>query len=153
MEYRKIEEFPNYEINENAEIRNKKTGRILKPYLSQGYYRISLIKEKNIQMSAAVHRLLAIAFIPNKEKRPIIDHINQDKTDNRISNLRWSTYKENANNVDPIKRKHKTRIKHELGLLLCIETNKWVLKNKKIIVYYDNIDDAIYDLKKLTRSD
>lgn len=152
MEYKIIKEFPNYEINENCQIRSIKSGRFIKPYLQKGYYRVSLTIEKGKQKSAAVHRLLASAFIPNLDNKPIIDHINQDKTDNRIENLRWSTYKENANNVDPIKRKHKSyseRIKFKYGLIFCEENKKWIVKNKEEKILYDNIEDAFSKLKDI----
>jgi hypothetical protein len=148
MEYKKIKEYENYEINEYGEIRNIKTGKILKPYLQQGYYRISLIKEKNVKKSEAVHRLVAITFIPNVDDKPIIDHINQNKTDNHVLNLRWSTYKENAKNVNLEKRKQKTnRIKSKISLRFCEDVKKWfvVTKNKK--VEFENLDDAFNYLK------
>lgn len=148
MEYRKIKNYENYEVNENGDVRNIKTDRIMKPYLSQGYYRISLIKSKNVKKSEAIHRLVAIAFIPNVENKPIIDHINQNKTDNNISNLRWSTYKENANNVDLIKRRQKNdRMKLKIGLLFCENINKWIVKTKNKKVEFDDINDAFEYLK------
>ena len=148
MEYRKIKDYENYEVSENGDVRNIKTGRIMKLYLSQGYYRVSLIKSKNVKKSEAVHRLVAIAFIPNIDNKPIIDHINRDKTNNNVSNLRWSTYKENANNVDLEKRKQKSeRIKLKIGLLFCENINKWIVKTKNKKVEFDNIDDAFKYLK------
>lgn len=154
MEYRKIKDYENYEVSENGDVRNLKTGRIMKLYLQQGYYRVSLIKCKNVKKSEAVHRLVAIAFIPNIDNKPIIDHINQNKTDNNISNLRWSTYKENANNVDLVKRRQKTeRIKLKIGLLFCENINKWIVKTKNKKIEFNDIDDAFEYLKLKTGSD
>lgn len=62
-----------------------------------GYLHASLNKNGNNKKNK-VHRLVSKAFIPNPENKPCIDHINGDKTDNRVENLRWCTHKENMNN-------------------------------------------------------
>lgn len=67
----------------------------------QGYYIVDLYKN-GVKTTRKVHRLVAETFIPNPENKRCIDHINTIKTDNRVSNLRWASYEENANN--PITR-------------------------------------------------
>lgn len=80
---------------ENDKNRKEK---ILKPYKNKlGYLCINLCRDNKVKQMY-VHRLVAIAFIPNPENKPCIDHINTIPNDNRVENLRWVTYKENMNN-------------------------------------------------------
>lgn len=71
--------------------------KVMVPHLHYGYYQILLFKGGKMKC-IRVHQLVARAFIPNPENKPCIDHINAIKTDNRVENLRWCTYKENSNN-------------------------------------------------------
>jgi hypothetical protein len=71
-----------------------KKRHILSPPLSCGYPRVSLFKNK-IQKLHHVHRLVATAFIPNPDNKPVVNHINSVRTDNRVGNLEWCTVKEN----------------------------------------------------------
>ena len=75
--------------------RVKCNGEIVEPYMSNRYLNIG---------SFRIHRAVAELFVPNPENKPIIDHINTVRTDNRACNLRWVTHKENSNN--PLTRKH-----------------------------------------------
>lgn len=61
-----------------------------------GYIRIKLIKD-NKGWTPMVHRLVAKAFIPNPENKPVINHKDGNRANNDVENLEWVTYKENAN--------------------------------------------------------
>jgi hypothetical protein len=63
----------------------------------QGYIIISLNKN-GVQYTKIVHRLVAETFIPNPENKPEVDHIDADKTNNTVKNLRWATKSENMRN-------------------------------------------------------
>ena len=92
-----------YRIYKNGEVEslvgNKK---ILKPYINnKGYLVIRLSKkdEKGENLiKFRVHRLIATAFIPNPDNKEQIDHLDGNRTNNSISNLKWKTHKENMLN-------------------------------------------------------
>lgn len=63
----------------------------------KGYCRVRLSYNYKTNFKS-VHRLVAEAFIPNPENKPEIDHINGNREDNRVENLRWATHSENMNN-------------------------------------------------------
>lgn len=70
--------------------------RILKPFATRtGYLLVKLTKDKK-EKSYQVHRLVAIAFIPNPENKPQINHKNGKREDNNLLNLEWVTASENA---------------------------------------------------------
>ena len=71
--------------------------KIRKPSIcSNGYLQVILYKNKTIK-HFSVHRLVAIAFIPNPNNLPCVNHIDECKTNNVASNLEWCTHKENIN--------------------------------------------------------
>lgn len=88
-----------YEVSNIGQVRNIRTGRILKQKIgsgSNGYCRVGLHKD-GVQKWFSVHRLVALAFIPNPNNLPEVNHKDECKTNNRIDNLEWCTGKYNKN--------------------------------------------------------
>ena len=70
--------------------------KILKPGIGNGYKKVSLWKNNSSKMFL-IHRLVALAFIPNNENLPIVNHKDENRLNNAVDNLEWCTYEYNNN--------------------------------------------------------
>lgn len=87
-----IPEFSEYYlVSNNGNVFSKHTDRVMTPKISHtGYCRVTLCNN-GYQKVVSVHRLVAMAFVPNPLNKPTVNHINEIKTDNRAINLEWAT--------------------------------------------------------------
>ena len=135
-DWKPINGHPDYYISSHGRVKSLKNNDevILKQSKTRlGYVRVWLYnngcrKEKHL------HRLIALAFIPNPDNIPEIDHINRKKDDNRIENLRWVSRSNNCINVNA---------RNKLN-----QKNIYLTKNNnyKVLIYrnYEKIIDSIY---------
>ena len=87
-----------YQVSIFGRVKSLKFGKekILKPGTNAcGYLQVILCKDGKKKV-CNVHRLVANAFLPNPNNLPEVNHINEIKTDNRVSNLEWMTSKDNT---------------------------------------------------------
>ena len=95
-----INGFSRYLIYENGDIYSKCYKKFMKTHLDRnGYFQTVLLNDDNKRKNMKVHRLVALAYIPNHDNKPCVDHIDQNKTNNHVSNLRWATNSENQQNI------------------------------------------------------
>ena len=93
------EETTNYEVSTKGRVRNKK-GQIIKQFDNgYGYLRVTLYF-KSRKRAKKVHILVADAFIPNENPQVLtdVDHIDRNKYNNCVENLRRTTHQQNMNN-------------------------------------------------------
>ena len=99
-------------INYSDGVKHLHKGRILKPYKdareNKGYLRVEL-KKDGIFKKFAIHRLVAQAFIQNPSNLPEVNHKDEVKTNNRVSNLEWCDGKYNVNYGTAIQRRAEKR--------------------------------------------
>lgn len=86
----KLTHNENYEVSSSGQVRNKKTGHMMKMMNANGY---SIVKING--RGERVHRLVATAFLPNPDKKPQVNHKRLPKTNNCVANLEWCTASEN----------------------------------------------------------
>lgn len=97
-----IRDYSYYKISSLGRVcstRNNKSIILTPKPLSSGYVTVHIIKDDKTSHHERVHRLVAETFIPNPEKKEIVDHINRNRSDNRVENLRWVTAAENGQNI------------------------------------------------------
>ena len=95
-----------YEVSNLGNVRNKNTKVVLSQEdTGNGYLCVGLQMDKGVYKKTRVHRMVAMAFLEfqRTEERNEVDHINGNKSDNSVDNLRWCTHKENMNN--PVTRR------------------------------------------------
>ena len=88
----------NYSITENGQMYSHRTGKWLKPSTDKYGYKYYVVSINSNRFTIKAHRAVAMAFIPNPDNKPTVDHINGDRKDNRVENLRWATHKEQQAN-------------------------------------------------------
>ena len=94
-----------YFVTEDGEI-FKQNKKISQSKMSRGYLSVSLHLEKGQKgKTFYVHRIVAEVYIENLDQKPIVNHINGNKFDNKVSNLEWSTYQENSHHSVTVLRK------------------------------------------------
>jgi hypothetical protein len=141
--FKNTADYHNYSVSNFGRVRNDRTGRIMTNVLnSLGYHVVTLSKNGKAK-NFGVHRLMAIAFIENVHDKICVDHINNIRCDNRLENLRWATFVENAQNVKLL-NVNKSGVK---GVFFDNIRNKWkvgitINGKSKHIGYYTNIEDA-----------
>ena len=96
MKWEDVEGFENYyEVSSEGDLRRKSTGRILKPKIDKDGYLEYCLCVNSQRTYRRGHRLVAIAFIPNPEDKPEVNHKDNIKHHNYIDNLEWVTDSEN----------------------------------------------------------
>jgi hypothetical protein len=141
--YKNIIGFENYEVSNYGNVRNITTGKIMKSSLNKdGYYIIDLY-HNNKRKTFLLHRLVGKAFIDNPQNKSMIDHIDNDRTNNNVNNLRWASNSENQHNKK-ISKNNTTGFK---GVTFCKKLNKYKAQimiggKYKYIGSFDKLEDA-----------
>ena len=124
--------YPNYTISSTGIVTNIRFDRVLEDYVSPDGYRYLNLCNTTGQKKFSVHRLLALAFIEPVDGKYTIDHINRDRSDNRLENLRWADRCDQAQNTD-VHRDNKLQHKY-----ICKYGNHFIVQIRRhyTMVFY-----------------
>jgi|TARA_Y100000310_G_scaffold301575_1_gene338161 hypothetical protein len=139
--YKKIPILENYEIDTLGNVRNIKTKRILKDRADGDDYRQINLRLNKKPVTYLIHRLVAITHISNLHNFKFVDHIDRNRTNNKVSNLRWVDSKANLENRKFLKDK----------CYIVFDKDNFKVKNSldSMTYTYNNLSEAVNKFKSL----
>ena len=139
-EWRLVPGYETYEVSNTGKVRtnnwkNQGIQKEMAPSIWRNSYQVNLFKNGK-QKCMRVHRLVAMAFIPNPRQCREINHIDGNRLNNNVSNLEWCTRAEN------LAHEHSTNLgdKAKEGLRRCA-----VVKRKAIVAYFKDGSEKEYE--------
>ena len=127
-----IDGYKNYQVSWWGRVRNATTARILKGSLSSnGYLTVGLSKNRKPK-THYIHQLVAREWVSNPEEKRCVDHIDGNKVNNHLDNLRWATHAENSRNM----KKHSDGSSIYKGVSWDKKATKWraqIIVSKRVV--------------------
>ena len=139
--------YENYLIYDDGRVYSKKRNIFLKPKDNGlGYKQICLCNNGG-QKWTYIHRLVALHYIPNPENKPQVDHLDRDRSNNNLSNLRWVTSLENNQNKGENKTKYKSNTSGVKNIYYHKQRNKWryekTINENRHSKYFKTFEEAV----------
>lgn len=126
-----VRDYPNYEVSNHGRVKRLRDGKEMKQPPNGGGYASSTLTNSDGKKTWLIHRLVAAHFVPNPDHKPMVDHINGIRSDNRAENLRWCTATENHYNRR-VDGKGTSRYK---GVYRHTQTGAWIARIRENKTY------------------
>ena len=150
-EWKEVEGYPNYMVNTDGEVLSKTNSKILTHHINTGGYKFVSLRINGKPKQLLVHRLVAIAFIPNPDNKPVVNHIDSNRGNPQKSNLEWVTHKENSEHmVNSFGSPNQTMaiLLDKMGNEICVFPSgnrclKYIYKQFRIKYGYDEDEEIV----------
>ena len=146
-----INNYSDYMANVNGNIFSIKSNKYLKPQLyKNGYTNVDLCNNGKVK-KFLIHRIIAETFLPNPKNKSQVNHINGNKSDNRVENLEWVTHSENQKHSIKLGLRSAKGIKNsqvKLSEKIILNIFNSTEKNKYLALKYNISQATICDIKK-----
>lgn len=154
----------NYDVSNTGQIRNRKSQRVLKQQFNHNGYPVITIYVGDRKRTLFVHRLVAMAFIPNPNNYPQINHKDEIKTHNAVTNLEWCNAKYNSNygtrnarrvkHTDYAKRNKTYGYRHRMDNVDMVEASRPLYRSvdmvdintHRVVKHYESVRKAARDI-------
>ena len=122
--WRSVDGYINYQASNIGRVRNALSGEILLPFWDQAGYAMVVLYKDGVRKACRMDQLVARCFIPKPEsdEKLKVNHINEDKTNNNVSNLMWKTSRQNMWNRSKIRKATSSKY---IGVYLNKSNHMW----------------------------
>jgi hypothetical protein len=127
--WKEIPNFSKYMVSNFGRVKHKTKGIKEQHNRNYGYYQVQIYDDNMKKHNSRVHRLVAMAFIPNLDNKPQVNHIDENKANNHVDNLEWITNIENCRHGSVIQRRASSKNKPIIGI--CLKTG-WDIQTSSI---------------------
>ena len=155
-----------YKVSTAGEVLSVKTNKIRAQETDKDGYKKVTLYNKGKCKRFFVHRLVALTYLQNPHNKAEIDHIDTNRSNNSISNLRWATRQENRNNQKSLQKYKRIDYRTNLGKtgklaknskpILCIQLNKvyygCMQAQRQLGVDHRHIQDVLHNRARRKRA-
>ena len=148
--WKDIEGFEKYQISSYGRVRSLRFNKesILKPCKKNTRYYFVVLYNNNIPKTSYLHRLVAENFIPNTDNKLTVNHMNGDKSNNKVTNLEWATSKENIQHGWKTGLMENTRKAVKKNIIKAYEARKKPVYSKDLDIKFESTRSASIYIKE-----